>query len=152
MKIESLEAIPGLAYWKDQDSIVRGCNQHFASSIGFASPEEVVGCSLEDIAWNNNNAERILNSDKAVLTNQSDHKEEELLRHINGDVVRLATSKQPLRNDDDQIIGILCVCQNVSYARKRLMEADLAKEKAESANQAKSAFLACMSHDLRTPL
>ncbi len=68
-------------------------------------------------------------------------------------------SYHPFRNSDGIIIGLLAMIQNVTdqvLSRKAIEfakgEAESAKEKAEQANQTKSAFLANMSHEIRTPL
>ncbi|WP_210880212.1 ATP-binding protein [Roseovarius autotrophicus] len=48
--------------------------------------------------------------------------------------------------------GSVVVYSNISELKQRETELTLAKEQAESANEAKSSFLAMMSHEIRTPL
>ena len=55
--------------------------------------------------------------------------------------------------------GLYCIFTNITELKKReeelnktISELDIAREKADAANQTKSQFLANMSHELRTPL
>ncbi len=47
---------------------------------------------------------------------------------------------------------MLITCQDVTLYRRAIGDAELEKDSLERANQAKSAFLARMSHDIRTPI
>ncbi|MFQ5958706.1 MAG: hybrid sensor histidine kinase/response regulator [Alphaproteobacteria bacterium] len=56
-----------------------------------------------------------------------------------------------LRDNDDNVLGLLAIGQDITERNQAEVQR-LAKEAAESANVAKSKFLAAASHDLRQPL
>jgi len=58
----------------------------------------------------------------------------------------------PLRNTENEIIGILGVVVDISQRKAAEQELIKAKEKAEESDHLKSAFLANMSHEIRTPM
>ncbi len=80
--------------------------------------------------------------------------------HISRDITdkislmkRLTQGETSLRIPDcerSDEIGVLS--SGIQACKDSLLEADRARESAETANQAKSAFLANMSHELRTPM
>ena len=59
---------------------------------------------------------------------------------------------QPLEDADGGVFGVLILAVDVTIQVMSRLEIAAARAEAERANKAKSAFLAGMSHDLRTPL
>ena len=70
--------------------------------------------------------------------------------HLQPVRVHTGSEIEPVAQKYNQVVGR--VNQHMLYLEKTMNELVRAKSAAESANQAKSSFLASMSHELRTPL
>ncbi len=69
-----------------------------------------------------------------------------------GSVGPNVSNKVPLVNSKHQVVGIMGITTDITHQKEVELDLKKAKEAAEAATQAKMAFIANMSHDLRTPL
>jgi two-component system, OmpR family, aerobic respiration control sensor histidine kinase ArcB len=148
-----LDLLPAQIFWKDVNLIYRGCNQAFAQSVGLNDKTEVIGKSDLELPVNVSDSHKYRQDDILVMSSKSPKlyiEEEQLLS--DGTKRILSTSKVPLINQMGQLEGVLGIYLDIT--ERKQLENDLcrAKEAAESANQAKTAFLENMRHDIRTPL
>jgi PAS domain S-box-containing protein len=77
---------------------------------------------------------------------------EMLNKRKNGEFYWEFATISPIKDDAGNNTHYLAIKEDITERKKALEELKIAKEMAESANQAKSTFLASMSHELRTPL
>lgn len=157
--LESIIAhTPGHIYWKDLNCRFLGCNDLQAETVGLPSRQAIVGLSsLDIISKNQPEKERLKQAkiidqvDKQVMaTNQAITIEEPLILEDGSQQVFLS-QKVPLRNSENEVIGILGISLDITEQKEAEKQILLAKERAEAANKAKETFLENMRHDLRTP-
>ena len=73
-------------------------------------------------------------------------------RKKDGDIFPGNFSGTPLKDESDNLLGILAIVQDITERKQMEMELINASKIAEAANLAKSEFLANMSHEIRTPM
>lgn len=70
----------------------------------------------------------------------------------NGERYPANVTSTPVNGSNDEAVAYIVVIIDMTEVQRQAHELRLAKERAESADHAKSAFLATMSHEVRTPL
>ncbi len=91
-------------------------------------------------------------TEKQLVDNRFIRNIDGIYRSKSGDTIHISFSRAVMCDVKDNVIGIVCVAQDISD--RILIEETLrqAKDSAEAASRAKSVFLTRMSHELRTPL
>jgi len=75
----------------------------------------------------------------------------EMLSRNHRRLVQLQVNAEPKVDASGNVVGVVCVGQDV-YSQKEMVREHLENLKLKEINRTKDAFLACMSHEMRTPL
>ncbi len=103
-----LDTIPVRVFWKDRNSAYLGCNRLFAEDAGLLHTTDIVGLQDADLPWQASEASAFKQADLAVMTSGAAKASyEETLLTATGKHLVIQTSKLPLRNEENTIIGVL---------------------------------------------
>ena len=121
-----LDTVPLPLFWKDINSIFLGCNLPMAKVYNLASSQEIIG--RNDFEFSSTEAEAIAfrRDDQEVMTSgKSKLAIEEVLTLPNGEQIYLETHKAPLRDGENNVIGVLGMFQDINERvenSKKLLE------------------------------
>jgi len=125
-----LANIPSGIFWKGLDFRYRGCNQAFARSAGVASPDDIVGLSDYELAWDLEQANYFRACDRQVMEEgRPMYDIQETERQADGRQAILLTSKVPLLDAEGHVWGLLGIDTDISELKQ--VEAKLREIKAE---------------------
>lgn len=156
-----IRIVPASIYWKDKHFIIRGSNLFHTKLAGFSDPKDVIGKTEFDFVWKNQ-ANEIIENDKKIMALGKGIRLEEKATLNDGTVHTFLTSKEPLRNQHQEIIGIIGISIDISEQKEsedRARKAEeltlLAQSKADFETETRKILMILVGdivHDLRTPI
>lgn len=145
-----IDHTPGSIYWKDTDGRYLGCNRFMVKTAGLNSRDEIIGKTDYEL-WPGN-AKKIRDNDLSVIDSGEPLWLEEKVDLENKAPMYFASSKIPLRDEANRIIGIIANSIDITKLKNTEHDLLIEKRKVEESNRVKQDFLENMEHDIRTPL
>lgn len=113
-----LDTIPVRVFWKDLDLKYLGCNSLFAEDSGLGKPQSLLGLDDYAMGWSDR-AEDYRADDRMVIeSGESRINYEEGQTTPDGRQIWLRTSKLPLRDLDETIIGVLGTYEDITEEKR----------------------------------
>lgn len=110
---------PSRLFWKDKDLTYQGCNKLFANDAGLNSQEDIVGKTDFDFSWKNHEASKYVSDDIEVIKNGIPKLNyEESQTTSKGNKIWVRTSKIPLKDFNQKIVGILGVYDDITKEKE----------------------------------
>ena len=122
-----INTVPVRIFWKDRDCKYIGANKLFLKDAGIKETDTIVGKSDFDLPWSKE-AQLYIKYDLEVMNSGIEKINfEEHLTHENGEISFLLTSKIPLKDENNNIIGVLGSYADITHQRE--IENELKKQK-----------------------
>lgn len=113
-----IDTSPVRIFWKDRESRLLGCNPAFAKDAGENSPANLIGKSDDELVWHAQ-AKQYRSDDLQVMDSGIPKiSYDEPQTTPNGKTIWLRTSKVPLRNTANEIIGVLGMYEDITERRQ----------------------------------
>ena len=113
-----IDTAPIRVFWKDQDLHYLGCNPAFSTDAGKVSPDEVVGKDDFQMLWSDHAEKYRLDDLEVIDTGQAKLSYDEPLTASDGSIAWIRTSKVPLKDPNDKIIGVLGIYEDITEQKK----------------------------------
>ncbi|MEM7727585.1 MAG: PAS domain S-box protein [Cyanobacteria bacterium P01_A01_bin.45] len=121
-----IDSVPQAMFWKDCNSVYKGCNQFFAEIAGVETPENIVGKSDYELFWNYDDIKWLRESDRRVIESGIPEYGNTYRRlQADGQPCWLEMNQVLLKNSHNEVVGILGSFQDVTERKE--LEVNLAR-------------------------
>jgi len=144
-----LNLMPQRVFWKNKESVFLGCNQSFSNDAHLNSPKEIVGVTDFDIFPEQ---AELYRSDDANTMATREHLigSEEPQTDDNGNTIWLRTSKRPIINEIDEVIGVVGTYDDISDLKNTQAELRKARDELEDKVEERTQELSQTNKKLET--
>ena len=150
-----IDSVPASVFWKDKNNKYLGANKYFLNDAKCNIQAEVIGKTDYEMPWKNTEATKYIEDDNLVMkSGKSQIQIEETQTDEFGNIIYVITSKVPLINIKNEIIGILGIYIDVTENRKitdELIQKDRLLSQ-QSKMAAMGEMLENIAHQWRQPL
>ena len=123
-----IDTTPVRVFWKDRDLRYLGCNPAFAKDAGKSSVSDLLGQDDYALSWAEQ-AEMYRADDRAIMESGVPKlRYEEPQTTPSGQQIWLSTSKVPLRDRDQRVIGVLGIYEDITSRRRAEYHLSMAVE------------------------
>ncbi len=149
-----LGTLPMALAWKDTKLTYTGCNQEFARLLGYKTPEEIIGKKDADLYDEEEDISLYESDDQTILETGEPLKnfEEIFYNKKLEKEVCWRISKFPLKDEKENVEGILMISEDVTAGKMEQMELFKLRKDVKKSEHMTKAFLANITHSIRTPL
>jgi two-component system aerobic respiration control sensor histidine kinase ArcB len=148
--LDNLIAIlPGHIYWLDCNNVYLGCNDSEAELAGLGSRKDMIGKRNCDLVWSDQAEaldklnQEVINLGRGCVIEES--------AYIKGEQKFFISHKVPLRDGNNNIVGVVGLSIDITKRKKLEKELFDAKVLAEKADKSKTEFILNMNHDIKIP-
>lgn len=121
-----LDNIPQSIFWKDKNSVYLGCNKVFAETQGLKDAKDIIGKTDFDLLCTREQAEAFIKDDNEVITKNIIKRDiEEYALTADGKNLLVNTTKIPLLDQNNRVIGVLGVFEDITQKKQ---EEEILKE------------------------
>ncbi|MBD3216097.1 MAG: PAS domain S-box protein [Candidatus Lokiarchaeota archaeon] len=144
-----IDNIPQHIYWKDRDSVYKGCNENFARVAGIQDPEHIIGKTDYDLAWKRSEADSFYEIDHLVMElDKPEYHVIEPQMQANGKQAWRDTNRIPLHDGNGKVIGVLGTYEDITERIRAEMALSDSKKKYEKAFNRAEFYKDIFAHDI----
>lgn len=147
---EIAETMPGNFYWKNRESEYLGCNTALLEATGPISRNDLVGKTDYDL-WGPQ-ADSLRANDQYVMQTGRMLRTEESVTLADGTQMYFAVIKVPLKDESDNIIGIIGNSLDITETKNLQLRLSQAQAELKVSNNFKSTLLTSLDQTIRSPL
>jgi len=142
--------VPFQLWLKDVEGKYLAVNHPFIEYFGFKDESEIIGKTATAL-WTKSEAEHFIHQDNEVMAELELRSTEELLS-VHDKSVWFEIFRAPIVDQNGNLLGTTGIARDITDRKNSDKALQQAVQAAQAANEAKSRFLAIMSHEIRNPL
>lgn len=109
-----LDCVPSRVFWKDVNSRFLGANRLFLSDCGLENQEQLIGLNDYDFFLKDEADSSVADDKQVIASGEAKLNIEESQTKPDGNISWLLTSKVPIRNQDQEVIGVMASYQDIT--------------------------------------
>lgn len=145
-----IDALNASVYWKDINGKYLGCNDYMAKMAGL-SREQIIGNTDYYLPWKDQ-ANKIREIDLLVINSCKKYEIEETALTSDYLTRVFLSSKSPLFDENDKVIGVIGVSIDITHYKKFETEFSKTESELERCAGLESRLLKNINHEVRVPL